>query len=50
MRWLALVLLAGCVDGVPYSPTEPCPVVIVYVSIDHRELVTDSIDYTPECK
>ena len=52
MKWLVLILLAGCVDGVPYSPTEPCPVAVVYITLDkhHEVLVTDSIDYTPECK
>ena len=48
MRWLVLLLLVGCANGTPY---EPCPTVIVYVSFaDSATLVTDSIDYTPECE
>lgn len=47
MRWLILLALAGCVDGLPY---EPCPLVVVYLSVDSTAtVVQDSIDYTPEC-
>lgn len=48
MRYLALLLaLTACVNGTPY---EPCPTVIVYVSFADTTMVTDSIDYTPECE
>lgn len=51
MRYLILIglaLAAGCVNG--ESPTEPCPNVVVYMSVDSTAtLVTDSIDYTPDC-
>ena len=51
MRYLALLLLAGCVNGTPYGPTAPCPNVIVYVSFaDSVTLVTDSINYPLDCK
>lgn len=49
MRYLLLVwLMTGCVNGTPY---EPCPTVIVYMTLDRNAgvLATDSIDYMPEC-
>lgn len=50
MRYLALLLLAGCVHGTPYEP-QVCPYATVYVQVDtaSRTLVTDSIVYRPEC-
>ena len=48
MKPLALLLaLAGCVNGTPY---EPCPNVVVYMSVSDTTLVTDSTDHTPECE
>lgn len=45
-----VLLLAGCVSGTPFDPNaEPCPIAIVYASVHHDYIATDSVDYTPEC-
>lgn len=51
---VAALLLSSCLYD-PFGPrTEPCPDIVVYMTLDTtqvgHELVTDSVDYDPRCE